>query len=325
MILFDDIEVHFEEDGPFLKSIVEFVKTSERPVVLTATQYIDSLFDSLADSFVHIKLDRPDALECANQLHEFCIKEQEHDNLNYTHKQCIKLSYIFNCDIRKCLNNIHFHGNAEHSFNKFIELDSKTRSNALEYLKPDPSKFDIFSKEKTETIEKYLNLLETRQVLDVLETKYKVNQNYHNSLPASESLNSSTHKRNCDETFYDKRLATELCDDVINLCQVTYDDIINSNQDVDDGLSKWRRIKDSVYDANHRIHEIIDSRIEIYDIGFHTEVSPYVTQIIQLGADVRSEDEFSRRRRILDYLDSIHFYIDKQERKQIINSALNMI
>ena len=109
IVLFDDIDVVFEEDGPFLKSLVEFIRESKRPVILTATQSIDFIKETIV-YFEHIHLDKPSIEECALLLRDVC-KAEKYNRLNRSAALCTSLADHLSCDIRQCLNRIHFYGN----------------------------------------------------------------------------------------------------------------------------------------------------------------------------------------------------------------------
>lgn len=106
VVLFDDIDVIFEEDGPFLKSLVEFIIESKRPVILTATQSIDLIKDTIIH-FEHINLQKPNIDYCTQILNQVCKLEKYKKPHNYIESIADNL----NCDIRQCLNRLHFYGN----------------------------------------------------------------------------------------------------------------------------------------------------------------------------------------------------------------------
>lgn len=107
IVLFDDIDVIFEDDGPFLKSLVDFIRESKRPVVLTATQSIELLKDKL-DYFEHVHLQKPMIEDCIQLLTDVCKREKFHKTSRP--QNCQTIANKFDCDLRKCLNRIHFYG-----------------------------------------------------------------------------------------------------------------------------------------------------------------------------------------------------------------------
>lgn len=119
VVLFDDIDVVFEEDGPFLKSLVDFIHESKRPVILTATQSIDSI-KAIIVHLEHIHLGRPPVDDCTRLLEEVC-RNENYDQIR-TLKKCKLLAERLNCDIRQCLNSIHFYGEELSDLHKCIDL-----------------------------------------------------------------------------------------------------------------------------------------------------------------------------------------------------------
>uniref|UniRef100_A0A6G1SG33 ATPase family AAA domain-containing protein 5 n=1 Tax=Aceria tosichella TaxID=561515 RepID=A0A6G1SG33_9ACAR len=150
IVLFDDVDVVFEEDGPFLKSLAEFIRDSKRPVIVTATRFIENIKSNLVH-FEHIQLNRPPLDDCVRILRDICRKEKYYKLDKMTN--CRIIAKRFNCDIRQCLNMIHFYGEKA---SYFIESDTNDiqditpnfsrLSGHLEYLKAlkeDDEKTDI--------------------------------------------------------------------------------------------------------------------------------------------------------------------------------------
>lgn len=123
IVLFDDADVTFEEDGPFLKSLAEFIRESKRPVIVTATRFIKHIKDTLVH-YENIELKKPEIDDCIKLLKNVCFEEKftELDKvINYR-----IIAKKLNCDIRQCLNRIHFYG--DKAF-EIIDLDKEELAN----------------------------------------------------------------------------------------------------------------------------------------------------------------------------------------------------
>lgn len=335
IILFDDVDVVFDEDGPFLKSILEFVKTSERPVILTATQFTDKIIDTFSESLELIRLERPSVDYCANLLHSIC-KSEKYPILAKSLASCKRIAKQNNCDVRRCLNNIHYFG--KHTSNELmLSYHDRSRRFELDFVK-----FNCFPKDTDKVVvngalEAYVNeqkelisLVESRQIVDLIEKEYHI-------------MDSRTHLDQwiegklltTDDVDYNSiNLGEQILDTTVNLVKQYYNSKLLSDDNIAKKGDLRRQTREDLYSGRWKLFDIINSRIEIYDEAFHTDMCPYVTQIIQLEQQRKYDNKNSgnedstptsylrRNRRILDYLDSIEFYIDQQDRQNLLDYNL---
>ncbi|XP_036621725.1 ATPase family AAA domain-containing protein 5 [Trichosurus vulpecula] len=97
LILFEEVDVIFDEDAGFLNAIKTFMATTKRPVVLTTSDPTFSLtFDGC---FEEINFKTPSLLNVASYLQTLCLAE----NLRTDVKDFVTLLTVNNCDIRRSI------------------------------------------------------------------------------------------------------------------------------------------------------------------------------------------------------------------------------
>ncbi|XP_020818915.1 ATPase family AAA domain-containing protein 5 isoform X2 [Phascolarctos cinereus] len=97
LILFEEVDVIFDEDAGFLNAIKTFMATTKRPVILTTSDPTFSLtFDGC---FQEINFKTPSLLNVASYLQTLCLAE----NLRTDVKDFITLLTVNNCDIRRSI------------------------------------------------------------------------------------------------------------------------------------------------------------------------------------------------------------------------------
>ncbi|KAM8999172.1 ATPase family AAA domain-containing protein 5 [Sarcophilus harrisii] len=97
LILFEEVDVIFDEDAGFLNAIKTFMATTKRPVILTTSDPTFSLtFDGC---FEEINFKTPSLLNVASYLQTLCLAE----NLRTDLKDFVTLLTINNCDIRRSI------------------------------------------------------------------------------------------------------------------------------------------------------------------------------------------------------------------------------
>lgn len=292
IILFDDIDVVFEEDGPFLKSLVEFIKESKRPVVLTATQSLDDIMRSLV-YFEHIHLDKPYINDCANSLKTIC-KLEKYKKLNKVLK-CQMIADHYNCDIRKCLNNIHFYGDMVLDQN-IIPLDESNR------LRPEFTnlelKHDKFV-DKCTNNDAILNCYTNRSIVDLIETS---------TMTQSE--------RNCSNSFLNEQIK----ESIINLTKDLYPSKPSDSKESTNKIL-GKEFNKKVLNITEKINTKIKSRIEPPDKDFYIDIIPSLDELINLEVEHRfshsnnnhKQTTSRRSRRLLSYLESINVYFEPED------------
>ncbi|XP_042546940.1 ATPase family AAA domain-containing protein 5 isoform X1 [Dipodomys spectabilis] len=97
LILFEEVDVIFDEDAGFLNAIKTFMATTKRPVVLTTS---DPTFSLVFDGcFEEINFNTPSLLNVASYLQMICLTE----NFRTDAKDFVTLLTANACDIRKSI------------------------------------------------------------------------------------------------------------------------------------------------------------------------------------------------------------------------------
>uniref|UniRef100_A0A8C9QSE4 ATPase family AAA domain containing 5 n=1 Tax=Spermophilus dauricus TaxID=99837 RepID=A0A8C9QSE4_SPEDA len=97
LILFEEVDVIFDEDAGFLNAIKTFMTTTKRPVILTTS---DPTFSLLFDGcFEEINFSTPSLLNVATYLQMICLTE----NFRTDVKDFVTLLTANGCDIRKSI------------------------------------------------------------------------------------------------------------------------------------------------------------------------------------------------------------------------------
>ncbi|XP_054428967.1 ATPase family AAA domain-containing protein 5 [Pteronotus mesoamericanus] len=97
LILFEEVDVIFEEDAGFLNAIKTFMATTKRPVILTTS---DPTFSLMFDGcFEEINFSTPPVLNVASYLQMICLTE----NFRTDVKDFVTLLTANTCDIRKSI------------------------------------------------------------------------------------------------------------------------------------------------------------------------------------------------------------------------------
>ncbi|NWH59478.1 ATAD5 protein, partial [Geococcyx californianus] len=95
LILFEEVDIIFDEDAGFLSAIKTFMATAKRPVVLTTN---DPTFSLMFDGyFEEINFRTPSLMSAASYLQVLCLAE----NLRTDVKDLAALLAMNNCDIRQ--------------------------------------------------------------------------------------------------------------------------------------------------------------------------------------------------------------------------------
>lgn len=95
LILFEEVDIIFDEDAGFLSAIKTFMATAKRPVILTTN---DPTFSLMFDGyFEEINFQTPSLINAASYLQALCLAE----NLRTDVKDLATLLATNNCDIRQ--------------------------------------------------------------------------------------------------------------------------------------------------------------------------------------------------------------------------------
>ncbi|KFV02903.1 ATPase family AAA domain-containing protein 5, partial [Tauraco erythrolophus] len=95
LILFEEVDIIFDEDAGFLSAIKTFMATAKRPVILTTN---DPTFSLMFDGyFEEINFKTPSLMNAASYLQALCLAE----NLRTDVKDLAALLTTNNCDIRQ--------------------------------------------------------------------------------------------------------------------------------------------------------------------------------------------------------------------------------
>ncbi|NWI46588.1 ATAD5 protein, partial [Picathartes gymnocephalus] len=95
LILFEEVDIIFDEDAGFLSAIKTFMATAKRPIILTTN---DPTFSLMFDGyFEEIKFKTPSLINSVSYLQALCLAE----NLRTDEKDLAALLTTNNCDIRQ--------------------------------------------------------------------------------------------------------------------------------------------------------------------------------------------------------------------------------
>lgn len=309
VVLFDDIDVVFDEDGPFLKSLVEFIGESKRPVVLTATRSIDYLKEALRVPFEHIQLNRPHVEDCARLLSSICRKEK-FTKLSKTPLKCQKVANLLDCDIRQCLNRIHFYGDdADHNLSSELTCDDIHTS--IERL-------DLADLEKEQQA---MNCFANRSLVDLIDAKLDLSSKselldrWMGGLPSHRS----------EEPDFNHRLGQQIKESIIELTVKLYPaDLRTEKQNARDRQSRLE-IQNEFQLSTQKMNDKIKSRIEPPETDFYVDIVPYFGEIIGQEASNRTVNGgFARRsRRVPSYLETVGVFFEPEDVKGIASTLLN--
>lgn len=338
IILFDDIDVVFDEDGPFLKSLVEFIKDSKRPIILTATQSIDLIKETLI-LCEHIILDRPNIEDCADLLVDICRREKIHNKSNRS-KICHDIANEFQCDIRQCLNKIHFYGetianqaNTSHIDNECIlpqfdrlnirDDDSDVDSDATDI--DDHGNQGEYLTNPTNHNRRILQCYSNNSLVDLM--NFRLNYADRSTL-LKRWLNGLPSHLN-EEISHNHDLGQQIKQSIVELSTKLYSSELMSK----DKLYEQQRVIDgcrsTTIELSYQINRGIKSRIEPPEVEFFTDYEPALCELSRLDVlrkDPRSDQaqppplsglSFRRSNRNYSYLDSIGVYFDAQLRDNL--------
>ncbi|KAJ8037366.1 ATPase family AAA domain-containing protein 5 [Holothuria leucospilota] len=102
LILFDEVDIIFDEDKGFLNAVSTFMAGAKRPIILTTS---DTHFgDNLEGKFEHIVLRRPDTPRLVTNMQLLCLAE----NVNTNYQDMANLVSYCGNDVRQCLHNLQF-------------------------------------------------------------------------------------------------------------------------------------------------------------------------------------------------------------------------
>ncbi|NXP81357.1 ATAD5 protein, partial [Ramphastos sulfuratus] len=97
LILFEEVDIIFDEDAGFLSAVKTFMATAKRPVILTTS---DPTFSLMFDGcFEEINFKTPSLMNAASYLQVLCLAE----NLRTDVKDLAALLATNNCDIRQSI------------------------------------------------------------------------------------------------------------------------------------------------------------------------------------------------------------------------------
>lgn len=315
IVLFDDIDVVFEEDGPFLKSLVDFIKESKRPVIVTATKSIDYIKGILL-YFEHIHLNKPYLNDCASLLKDIC-KQEKLKRLTKL-ATCRTIADNYECDIRKCLNGIHFYGDQtdeilESNSNYYEQLNTNFLQLNLDKLDENKTIFDCYASES---------------IADLIDTKFNL---FDRSTLLERWLDGKPSIRN-EEHNCDHYLGEQIKESIVELSKNLYSNELLINAKVSENKTNLLKLRETYLELSQKMNDKIKSRIEPPEREFFIDIVPQLGQIINLEAQSRQTNcqtkgiTTSRRsRRVLSYLESINVYLEPEDFKFIVDNSINII
>ncbi|XP_038132575.1 ATPase family AAA domain-containing protein 5 [Cyprinodon tularosa] len=168
LILFEEVDVIFDDDSGFLAAIKTFMSTTKRPVILTTS---DPAFSSMFDgNFEEVHFKKPSVLNVGSYLQLLCLAEDTR-----THPLDIgALLKLNGCDIRQSLLQLQFWArsargrpSSRHLVQTGSELKSKTKEAADESVIV-PSSLPPCDSGCTESKLGLLNIEPDRDIWDLL-------------------------------------------------------------------------------------------------------------------------------------------------------------
>lgn len=296
IVLFDDVDVVFEEDGPFLKSLVEFIRDSKRPVVVTATQSIDQIRKVLVQ-FEHIHLAQPSIVDCGNLLKDIC--KREHFNKLSKSTRCHAIAGELDCDIRQCLNRIHFYGDS-------ADKIEPTYSNSEPFL-TDLAKLNLDDIESNKVT---LDCYTTSSLLDLMDSRFRLEAR---TTLRERWLEGRPSIRN-ENPGFNHDLGEQIQEAILELAKHLYPNEAIAPGDCIERDRKNLRTRNEFLNLSQLINEKIKSRIEPPEKEFFTDIVPSFCDLVIMDSDKRSCQpngiNSRRSRRLLSYLDSISVYLE---------------
>ncbi|XP_013791361.1 uncharacterized protein LOC106475173 [Limulus polyphemus] len=104
LILFDDVDVVFENDDGFWSAVNAFIATAKKPVILTATRNVESIKTNINHMHEIISLRPPHLYEVTDHLFKVCVQEGMDVKPSYIRA----LAKYMSRDIRRCLLQLQF-------------------------------------------------------------------------------------------------------------------------------------------------------------------------------------------------------------------------
>ncbi|NXP89042.1 ATAD5 protein, partial [Passerina amoena] len=167
LILFEEVDIIFDEDAGFLSAIKTFMATAKRPVILTTN---DPTFSLMFDGyFEEINFKTPSLINSVSYLQALCLAE----NLRTDGKDLAALLTTNNCDIRQsvlslqfwvrsgggCLKEKHLapHGEETRKADNVIH-PAKSKDSKVDFSQADDSHLQEFPKCDTGCVETLLGL-----------------------------------------------------------------------------------------------------------------------------------------------------------------------
>ncbi|NWY24817.1 ATAD5 protein, partial [Pheucticus melanocephalus] len=167
LILFEEVDIIFDEDAGFLSAIKTFMATAKRPVILTTN---DPTFSLMFDGyFEEINFKTPSLINSVSYLQALCLAE----NLRTDVKDLAALLTTNNCDIRQsvlylqfwvrsgggCLKEKHLapHGEETRKADNAIH-PAKSKDSKVDFSQADDSHLQEFPKCDTGCVETLLGL-----------------------------------------------------------------------------------------------------------------------------------------------------------------------
>ncbi|XP_032304208.1 ATPase family AAA domain-containing protein 5 isoform X2 [Coturnix japonica] len=143
LILFEEVDIIFDEDAGFLSAIKTFMATAKRPVILTTN---DPTFSLMFDGyFEEINFRTPSLMNAASYLQVLCLAE----NLRTDVKDLAALLSTNNCDIRQSVLYLQFWVRSGGGYLKDKRLvlhggdETNPADQVINYEKPTDAKMDL--------------------------------------------------------------------------------------------------------------------------------------------------------------------------------------
>ena len=111
-MLFDDVDVIFEEDAGFWQALSSLIENTKRPIILTATSQIENIRQEIKTA-LRVPMNYPAGSALTDRLKEVvmseCYAAGEGVSISAEHERRIEsIAKNNHCDIRGCLNRLQF-------------------------------------------------------------------------------------------------------------------------------------------------------------------------------------------------------------------------
>jgi len=313
LILFDDVDIIFEEDSGFWQALSSLIENTKRPVILTATNSIDNIRQEIKRA-LFVPMIYPTLSSLQLHLSDIVFKECYHIDRNEIDKtkkrdhdynksplidrhvkQIELISRDSHCDIRSCVNRLQF---------DFSSVNITKEEEDNEHVLVQTTSTNVNNDGDEINLSSYNNLI----LSDLFATNHQLN--------SRDELDNS-----CafDETYKSKDLRECILIEFNKLNNEQFK-LLNDQRETDckldlDWLTKFNECCEEVEE-----HLPIASKQD-----FHCDYLPYLSIIMNLEQErFKLFVQHTRRaRRFLHHLDNIQFHLTNSQKNFLNESYLH--